>query len=174
MGRMGNGARWLVAVLAFVGIAAISPARSQDPEIQLQLGGIELALGMAQEDVLRKLAVLYDVRHMDNAPGNWTVLRKGGPPYRMVGAVSFRTGRLTFVNKHWGPGSDDQSASAMAMALHDAVQALTVNGARSCAASVEAVSATISQTVFQCGRRRLVVVAPSDRDTQAGVSETLQ
>jgi hypothetical protein len=82
--------------------------------------------------------------------------------------------RLTFVNKDWGPGFDNQSASALARALHNAVQALTANGARTCTASVEAIGATVSQTVFQCGRRRLVVVAPSDPDTNAGVSETLQ
>jgi len=52
--------------------------RQQEPTILL--GGFNLSLGTAQDDTLRKLATVYDLRHVDNKPGTWGVVRKGGPP----------------------------------------------------------------------------------------------
>jgi hypothetical protein len=69
---------WLSAGLALALVLAASHAHSQEQNLdEIQLGGFSLRLGMSQEDVLRKLAVGYDVRHLDASSGTWVVTQKG-------------------------------------------------------------------------------------------------
>jgi hypothetical protein len=66
-------------VAGILTLTAVS-AQPQNSALTMDLGGFSLSLGMTQEEALRKLAIVYDVRAIDNAPGHWNVLRKGGPP----------------------------------------------------------------------------------------------
>ncbi len=50
-------------------MAAALAMDAQDPDQTILLGGIQLELGMSQENALRKLSVVYTVTHMDNSPG---------------------------------------------------------------------------------------------------------
>jgi hypothetical protein len=128
---------------------------------------------MTQEEALRKLAIVYDVRAIDNAPGHWNVLRKGGPPYRSIGIVAFRAGRLIFASKSWGPAQDNPTADALASALHDAVESLSTAGHSTCELSVMT-QIEGSVTVFACGRHRLSVFAPKPgSNVAAGITESV-
>lgn len=159
-------------------IAWTASARAQIPvdDLRIQLGGIPLELGMSQQDVLRRLAVVYDVKHQDNLAGTWTVTRKGERPYQLIGNVSFREDKLVVVSKQWGSPLDDQTAKGLATALAQAVESITGRG-RACTVSMDSQvfgSMLGSRTVIQCGRHRLNVVAPQDPTWAASVVEYLQ
>jgi hypothetical protein len=66
------------SLLAAVLTLNAMPAQHQDTTPTIDLGGFSLSLGMRQDGVLRKLAVIYELRAMNDSPGNWGVLRKGG------------------------------------------------------------------------------------------------
>jgi hypothetical protein len=155
-----------------VALAATSNSFAQfpDPDSQIQLGGIQLQFGMTQEDALRKLAVVYNVKYLDNSPGNWAVTSRSGPPYRLVGTVVFGNEKLVAVDKSWGP--DNQTARGLAAALSDALRA-TADAGRACTVSVEAI-AVGSQTTIECGTHRIVVLAPQDANYSVGVSEIIR
>ena len=109
----------LIPVL-FVAVQGYGGQQPSDANSRILLGGFELQLGMDQEQTLRKLNSVYEIKHQENMPGNWMVLKRGGPPFDIMGIVSFRRERLVFASKSWGPSADDQTASALALALHDA------------------------------------------------------
>src|SRR3989442_110685 len=108
--------------------------QSQD-DLHIQLAGIDLTLGMRQDDALRKLSAVYAVSY-DEAYKQWTVSEKDRSSYRQIGAVSFRTDRLVVVHKEWF-NIYDTTATAHAMATSNAVQAVA-GQARACTVSVEA------------------------------------
>ena len=162
------------ALLVGVLTANGASVQSEDPDVAIQLGGFNLRLGMPEEEVLRKLAIVYDVRSTDDAAGNWHVLRKGGPPYHSIGIVEFRNGGLTFASKSWGPETDNQTAGDLARALHDAVENLGAARQSLCKVSTSATSEG-ALTVLQCGRHRLTVFAPRpESQVAAGVLESLK
>ena len=66
-------------LLAVVILAASVPVLGYQSQMQpILLGGIELRIGMPQDDAVRGLSTAYDLVHMDTVPGNWSVVRKGG------------------------------------------------------------------------------------------------
>jgi hypothetical protein len=143
----------LFSVLA----VAVPTAHAQDSDNSILLGGIQLELGMSQEDVLRKLGVVYSITHWESSPGNWVVTRRGGP---IIGQVFFKTEKLTGVNKQWG-ADDDETAGAFARALREAVESVTRGEVRNCMISTATESTSDGwRTTIDCGRHRLWVLAP--------------
>lgn len=162
----------LISVLA-VSIAVYSYAQPRNQDSLIQLGGIQLELGMSQEEALRKLSVVYDVRHVDSTPGNWIILRKGGPPYRNIGLVAFTRERLGSVSRSWGPESDNQTASALAASIHGAVESVAGSG-RACNVSARGTAGSQTMVVLQCGRRQVSIFVPLNSEYAAGVSEEVR
>lgn len=152
----------------------MAPAKAQQErdDSQIQLGGIPLRLGMVQEDVLRTLTSAYKATHVETSPGLWGVTTKNGPPFQLVGSVTFLNGRLIQVVKAWGPGPGDQSSHALATALLQALGSATEQG-RVCIITVEK-EGPFPATLMQCGRRTIEVRAPSDSSYTTSVSEILR
>ena len=72
--------------LLFLTFAMPLQAQEQESDDRIQLGGIELTLGMPQEEALQKLASVYTVNYDPRA--GWSVMRRGGPPFFAVGNIS--------------------------------------------------------------------------------------
>jgi hypothetical protein len=153
-------------------IAPTPQAQPADLDPAIQLEGVQLSLGMPQEDVLRKLAPVCEVNQVANVAGNWSVTRRGEPRSRHVGIVVFGGGKLSFVLKNWGPEFDNQTASAASLSLHKAVEAVVGGGARACNVSVKTADKG-HKTVISCGPHRIEVFAPSDPAYTTTVQEVL-
>ena len=89
--------------LLFLTFAMPLQAQEQESDDRIQIGGIELTLGMPQGEALEKLASVYDVNYDPRA--GWSVMRRGGPPFSMVGNISFTNNRLAFASASWWPSS---------------------------------------------------------------------
>ena len=159
--------RPMIIVLAALVTGA---SQQQEADTEILLGGILLRLEMHQDDALRSLSAVYEVKHQDHLPGTWVVLRRGGPSSGYVGTVTFRDQTLVSVNKNWGP--DDTSEQSLARALYDAVQSVTSGDSRNCNISGQAFPDVGWQTEIRCGRRTLSVFAGADGRGSA-VGETL-
>ena len=146
------------------------PLQAQEPESddRIQLGGIELTLGIPQEEALRKLASVYDLNYINPRAG-WFVQRRGAP-FDVVGVVGFTDNRLTFANAVWGP--NNQTARALATALSDAVRSVAPL-VRMCAVSVEPITGGTATTI-QCGRHEIQVSSSTDSKFFVSVNETLR
>ena len=163
-----------LAAIAIIGLVGrIAAAQNSGPATRLLIGGVELQLGMDQNQALTNLGILYEIRHVDSQPGTWVVTRKGGPPYRFIGSLGFMSERLTFASRSWGPELEEQTATGLAKALHEAVRSVSANGQSRCIVSVNDNQAQWFETVLECGQRRLSIMASSDRDYLSGVSETI-
>ena len=147
-------------------------AQEQESDDRIQLGGIELTLGMPQEEVLQKLASVYTVNYDPRA--GWSVIRRGGPPFFVVGNISFTNSRLTFASASWWPRPDNQTAKDLATALSDAIRAVAPS-VRMCAVSVEPSEiAGGTETTIQCGRHEISVISPTDPTFDVSIYETLR
>ena len=158
-------------MMVLVVLVAGASDQQQEADTEILLGGILLRLGMSQDEALESLGTVYELRHVDNVAGNWSVLRRGGPPYRSVGGVAFKDQKLIFVNKHWGPDAEP-SADALAKAFYGAVQSVTAGGSRSCDVSGRRVDEAGWNTEIRCGRRTVSVFA-GGTSVESEVGETL-
>jgi hypothetical protein len=140
---------------------------------KIQIGGFDLQLRMGQDEALRMFVLVYDVQHQDNIAGTWTIVKKGGPPFEIVGLMTFRLGKLVFASKSWGPSAENQTASGLGLALHDALRALYQGRQRNCVVSTDTAGTVGVQTKIQCGRRQLSVFASRDPSTSSAVSESI-
>lgn len=157
------------AVLAFLLLAPLVGAQTrQGHGLTLDVGGISLQLGMQQDDALKRLMSVYEVRHQDSVAGLWLVYRKGGPPYEVVGNVTFRDQVLMFISRNW---ASDQTANGLALPLHSALQSVSKESPV-CNVSMNS-AGNVNFTVFQCGRHRFNVSGSSDRSNEAGISESV-
>ena len=156
--------------LLFLTFAMPLQAQEQESDDRIQIGGIELTLGMPQEEALEKLASVYDVNY-DPRVG-WSVMRRGGPPFSMIGNISFTNNRLAFASASWWPRPDNQTAKDLATTLNDAIRAVAPS-VRMCAVSVEPITGGTATTI-QCGRHEIFLFSPTDPSFGVSVNETLR
>ena len=88
---------WLLASFTLTAALATPNAQRQSQDdLHIQLAGIDLTLGMRQDEALGKLSAVYAVSFVE-AYKQWTVSEKNRPSYRPIGAVSFRMDRLALL-----------------------------------------------------------------------------
>src|SRR5205085_11057965 len=120
------------------------------------IGGLTVKLGAEQNDTLRQLGRVYDLRQpYDN---NWQVVRRG-KPNEIVGVLYFVDHKLHSANKNWVPPV--QSANGLARHLFDVVT--TVGRKDSCSIYATKTGNDMVMTVISCGDHQLMVLAPTDR-----------
>jgi hypothetical protein len=91
----------MVALLCAMWLSAVVIGQTAD---WFSLGGVSLRLGMPEAEARR----LLEVNHSITARG--MLITKGGPPFSVDGAVTFKNGTLSWAAKDWNQGLD-QSAS---------------------------------------------------------------
>lgn len=160
----------VLAVLVFL-TASLDAQQKPRADTTIQIGGVDMSIGMSQDDALTPLAHLYDVRHQDNLPGFWTVVRRGGPPYEIIGSLSFGDGRLVAATKTWGQPKE-RTAQGHAAAMFDALRAITNGSVKSCAVEVDP-RPQVRSSLITCGLRTVHVYSPMNSDYEATVDETI-
>jgi hypothetical protein len=159
-------------LVACIAAALAVPAMGQQPapDTVLQIAGLEVWLGMPQDQALQRLSSAYDVRHADGMPGNWMIFRKGGYPRDLLGDVTFKDNRLSFAAKTWADSNVD--SKNFAAAAYRALAALAMSAGRPC--SIEFVERPVAVADVKCGRKTVRVVSPSDPKIAASVAEMIQ
>ncbi len=127
-------------MVAVFGLLALSfgyfRAQGQGTQDSIYLGGTRLTLGMPKDAVVTALAGSYEVRSLGEGQfSSWTVSSKNGPPFKSVGNVVFRDGKLSSVLKYWGP-EDQQKGVEFATSLYGVIDGFTQEGRRACTISV--------------------------------------
>ena len=89
--------RFILALALIFGVSTGPNAQTRTADTTIQFSGFDLTLGMAQEDVLRKLSSVYTITASDDVRGMWMVMQR--QPTEMIGHVAFRNEKLTFVSK---------------------------------------------------------------------------
>lgn len=96
---------------------------AQRPPQSVTIGSVELRLNMKRDEVSSLLAPNYTI----STTG--MVTTRSGPPFGVVGTVSFSdSGLLTSVSRHWSP-SDQQEGVPTAEALYGALSQITTASA---------------------------------------------
>lgn len=167
---MASRSRIIACLLVASAPLGTTAQQTRPQESTILIGGLNVRLGADQGDTLRQLGTVYDLRHNDNAPGTWGVVRKSGV-HDVVGVVAFTNQKVTMANKNWGP--DVQSASRLAQVLHEAVTIVYSGQRDSCSVSAATIGTIGVQTDIQCGRRRLSVVGFTDPGRSSIINESI-
>lgn len=123
-----------VALLAFS--AGYFQAHGQIAQDSIYLGTTRLTLGMPKDAVIAALAGSYEVRNLgEGQVSSWIVSSKNGPPFKAVGNVVFKDGKLSSVLKYWGP-EDQQKGVEFATSLYGVIDGFAKEGRRTCTISV--------------------------------------
>jgi hypothetical protein len=164
-----------LTLCASVALLSATTSGAQTVAPRISIGGIELQLGMPQEEALRKLSVLYRVQ--DLSPGSWVVLRENRGEYAPLGSITFTDDRLTFASRSWTPPGPNQSADSLARAFFDAVRSMTGGGTRTCLVATSEQSTTVGtmrQIELTCQGRIVTIAAVLNSNTVVGIDETIR
>jgi len=97
----------------------------------LTLGQIELKLGSPEEDVIAKLAEVYDLRRVEGIERldgeHWTVSEKGSL-LQAVGGVGFKNGELSFASRNVAHLTEESHAVDLANALFSLFESFNPTG----------------------------------------------
>ena len=110
-------------VLALAVRAQQAPLASQSSE-SVDIGGMTVRLGMAQEFVIHGLGEYYNLQEIGTATAagsSWTAETKTGPPHVAVASLTFIGGRLSSVNKYWTGGAEPDAGAGFATTLYGIV-----------------------------------------------------
>lgn len=108
---------------------------ASEPSESIDLGGLMLTLGMAQDDVLQHLGAKFKLTQAStNDPdlSSWTVSSQLGQPYKYIAVVEFIRGMLSSVNKYWTDVGEPDTEAGFAGALYRAVVVLMENNGGHC------------------------------------------
>ena len=150
-----------IALMLLVVMASSLGCSAGDPEDRIQLGDVELVLGMAEEEARARLDASYTLKA--TSQGGWSVEPLGNPASNL-GTVHFTDGRLDYVGKAWRP--ETQTATALAATFHTAVNEAIRRGDPNCLVSTsESPGAapnggTRGFVTLKCGTRTLSLYSP--------------
>jgi len=146
-----------------VPVVAQQPARGS-----LAVGGIAVQLGMMEDDALKRFGSVYEVRNISDQAGQWLILRRGGPPFEVLGTLGFTNRRLVFASRQWS-SANSQDANTFANGIVDALGASEGDACVIRLASKE----PLRQVVLTCNGRELTISAGS-KELAASMSETIK
>ena len=150
---------YLSLLLVFAVHAQQAPPAPESSE-SIEIGGMALRLGMAQDSVFHGLSEYYNLHEIDTAAASgatWVVETKAGPPYMAVANVAFQGGRLSSVYKFWSVGSGPRAEASFAGALYGAVKSFEQEINAPCEIKTKASQQQLSELramVVTCGGRQ--------------------
>src|ERR1700747_2494908 len=104
---MTKSAKVLLFLAAFFSLHLVlgaEPQQTSPTSESIELSGMTLRLGMAQDVVTNGLREFYNLQEIGTATASessWMVESKSGPPTVAVGSVTFVGGGLSSVYKYW-------------------------------------------------------------------------
>lgn len=162
-----------------VGRVTTSQRPSAPSAESIDVGGIELRLGMSKAEVLSRIADKgYASGTGDGV--NLPILEGHGKGQAssLLGLVSFENNRLTFINRVWTP--DNDNGPAIARGLYGVFSDAQRQGRTVCTMSTDSrqsPSADIKEVSFTCGQSRKVIflqLTHYQEQDFVSVSETLK
>jgi hypothetical protein len=157
-----------VSVIRFLSILVLASAWCTAARGQVVVGNVTLTLGESQSSAMKKLNAEYRV---DSAGFVW---QRGGPPFKVIGAVGFKGGRLSFLNRSWDLEPRDERSILQAVVR--SLSQLAEPRGSSCtveASRVTEPSSDQEQTTITCGNHSIVIsVGSVAQEVSAGISET--
>jgi hypothetical protein len=166
------------AICIFVGVT-YAVARSQagrSGQGTIVLDTTELTIGMPRDAAMSRLAQSFTLKQQGNSD-SWIVIAGDKPPYRFVGSVAFRDGRLTAIYKDWAP--DGHTDVDLARSFYGLVASLESRGKRDCQISVaenQQPSGEIRTAYITCGDEyiQMDVIRTSEYGEQLTLSEVMK
>jgi hypothetical protein len=146
-------------LLVLAAQAQQTPPASESSE-SIELGGMTLRLGMAQDFVIHGLSEYYTLHEIGTATASgssWMAETKAGPPYMAVANVAFVGGRLSSVYKFWTVGSEPHAEAGFAGTLYGAVARFEQENKAPCEVTTNSSRQPVGElrTVFvTCGGRQ--------------------
>ncbi len=110
-------------LLVFAAQAQQAPPAPESSE-SIEVGGMTLRLGMAQDFVIHGLSEYYNIHEIGTATASgssWTAETNAGPPDMAVANLAFVGGRLSSVYKFWTVGSEPHADAGFAGTFYGAV-----------------------------------------------------
>ncbi len=176
-------ARWRVGVILLAAILGwVGPAQAQtEPLHTIGFGRHVLAVGMEKTVVLAMLEGDFTLTELTAGfatDPQWGILSKTGPPFRVLGSILFKNGKLARASRRWD--QDTESALALAQAIYRLATSLVNEGVSTCRITTEqSLGAELERrdVSLDCGEKSMgitVSISPRpDFADQAMVSEIL-
>lgn len=168
---------FLATVLVVV--STVVAGQPEPRDASLFVAGMQMQLGMQQNTVIGNLDTKY--RLTKSGESTWMIFDKNGPPFELLGSVTFQQGKLVWISRHWG-GFPSEPARQLGRELYRAVSSVQSNGAGPLVAtayeSVNQPGLHAVDVAFRTGRRTLIVSTmesdDSKNDPQVSIQEIVE
>jgi hypothetical protein len=158
---------------AFLPISGNEPESSQgaSPDA-IELGNVELRLGMPRDWVLSELSRSADVKPLDRNRDSWMVFGRNGQPdssSNFLGDVAFQGGVLSEVWGDWGP-DDRLKGVEFARALFAVISQFEKQGHTTCEISTRErgnPGAESSDAIISCGGKSILIIISGTSESGA-------
>lgn len=142
---------------------------------ELPIGPMLFKLGAPQSSVMAEVRTHFRVIPVTGKPDMF-FLAASNAPAKVIGGISFKDGRLTWVQRNWGSFDDTARADEVARALYSAIESATAaTGARaSITTKVDRVPGTeFRSTYFQFPGRKVALLSTDGDNKQVTVDESI-
>ena len=119
--------RWIAWLAIFVAIVPTTAAQTPAAPSSLQIGSVNLSLGMPEKSALGALKRAFRMERARSAGDDWAVIDHG----RTIAIASFSAERLSRVSKSW-VSTDDRGAAFLSDRLYALAGEFTAQGRTAC------------------------------------------
>jgi hypothetical protein len=151
----------IIATAILLGFTDLTAWGQNPHQGSISLGSVTLVLGMPQDAAMAALAARYSLTHLGNTGNSFLVRNNNGSPDHVFGSVDFTDGKLTLVNKSWGP-DNQQKKFDFATRLFWALNELTEEASSNCRIEIrhgEDADGDSKSISFRCGEKSVSIHA---------------
>jgi len=139
--------------------------------IDLPIGSVRFELGADQSSVMKRAEANFHVVSVSGQVDMFFLSESKPPNVQVIGGISFRNGRLSWIQRTWGNFDGDNNAADIAKAIFAALESATV------ASGSEATITTTLQRVpglefrtinYQFPGRKVTVTTTEDASRRGG------
>lgn len=162
-------------ITPYIGIFLIfvfSTAHAAD----LPIGTISLSLGMEQTAVMKELHARFHVIAVTGNNNMFFVSESKPPNASVIGGVSFKSGRLAWIQRNWGSFSEKVNPVEVTKALFSAIESATAASGASAiiSTSVHRIPGAEFKSVYFDFPGRKITVSTTDGDTKYGQQVSIE
>jgi hypothetical protein len=160
-----------VFLVLFISVSVPVAASGQG----ILLAGTELRLGMSKGFVQQQLEEKYGLT--PSGQDGWIIVSKHGPPYDVIGTVSFKKNKLSWISKSWG-SFKDESAVEFANELYSALAQMKGYSQGAVKVNTATVVAEpglrVSEISFAVANRKVTILLTEGREDMGGRQVSIQ